>query len=562
MGRVLLVKTRPFYPIKICPMKKLYLSLFVLIFSSFINLWAKKVTEQQARQFAVTYSQINKWRSATIQEVTVVADLYYIINFNPQGWMIVSGDDTVNPILGYSQQGSIKKESLPQNMLYILEEYSNQIRKIAKITTEPHVGWTNIAGISTRSSKQAIEPLIKVNWNQDAPYNTYCPQQQALVGCVAVAMGQAMSVQRYPARPKGSISYTSANYGKLSINYENEMAYNWDDILAGANNYNEVARFLYHAGMSVRMDYGIDGSGIPSNEVNRISDALKNIFSYPEDVQYIWREYYDEDWEQLLINELNAGRAIIYNAVDTEHNAGHSFNLDGYDGNGMFHVNWGWGSYGNGYFPIDNLRDASMNMAYDSHHVAVIGIGAPDQVLKSISLSNRQIEEGLKIGSTVGQILVNGTTPKSTFEINVHGVYNSTLGKYMEVPFQYKDGMLITTEILHAQTSSWDVEITVTDTESKSSLTQGFRINVIPWMSIEETSSLKYDRTTKVLLLKTKHNVSYRILSENGNELSKGTLEPLPELKIDLNTLPKERLTIELTCGEEKKTFNIITTKN
>lgn len=543
-------------------MKKLYLSLFLLLFSSFINLWAKKVTEQQACQFAITYSQANKWKSATIQEVVPVGEDYYIINFNPQGWIIVSGDDTTTPILGYSEQGLLNVEDLPDNMRYVLGEYASQIQKIAQIVVTPHIGWSHITGINTRASGQKIEPLIKVNWNQDAPYNVYCPQQKALVGCVAVAMGQAMSVQRYPARPKGSMNYTSANYGKLSINFDNEMAYNWDDILTGADNYNEVARFLYHAGMSVRMDYGTDGSGIPSNEVNRISDALKNVFSYPDAVEYIWRDYYDGDWEQLLINELNAGRAIIYNAVDTQNNAGHSFNLDGYDGKGMFHVNWGWGSYGNGYFPVDNLRDASMNMAYDSHHVVVIGIGAPDQVLKSISLSNRQIEEGLKAGSTVGQILVNDETPKTTFEIDIHGVYNSSSGTYTNVPFKYQNGMLVTTESLDSQKSEWDIEITVTDTDSKSSLTQGFRIKVTPWMSIEETTSLKYDRITKSLLLKTKHNVAYRILSEAGAELQKGVLEPLPELNIDLNTLPAGRLIIELTCGEEKKTFNVVTKQN
>lgn len=543
-------------------MKKLYFSLVLLLFSSFLPLTAKKVTEQQARQYAIAYIQANAWKSVSVQSLVAVGESYFIINLNPQGWIIVSGDDTVTPVLGYSQHGSLYVGNLPENMQYMLDEYVSQIRKVAQSVVTPHIGWSHIVGVSTRASGQKIDPLIKVNWNQDTPYNVYCPQQKALVGCVAVAMGQAMSVQRYPARPQGSMNYTSVNYGKLSINFDNEMAYNWDDILTGADNYDEVARFLYHAGMSVRMDYGTDGSGIPSNEVNRISDALKSVFSYPDAVEYIWRDYYDEDWEQLLINELNAGRAIIYNAVDTQNNAGHSFNLDGYDGKGMFHVNWGWGSYGNGYFPVDNLRDASMNMAYDSHHVAVIGIGAPDQILKSISLSNRQIEEGLKAGSTVGQVLVNGEAPKAAFEINVHGVYNSASGNYMTVPFKYQDGMLVTTESLNSQQAQWDVEITVTDADSKSSLTQGFRINVTPWMSIEETTSLKYDRVTESILLKTKHNVAYHVLSEAGTELLKGVLEPLPELKIDLNTLPAGRLIIELTCGEEKKTFNVVTKQN
>lgn len=98
------------------------------------------------------------------------------------------------------------------------------------------------------------------------------------MGCVAVAMSQAMSVQHWPVQPKGNISYTSPNYGGLSIDFSKELSYDWNRIMAGSNNFDETARLLYHAGMSVRMNYGEDGSGIPSNEVYRISEALINNF--------------------------------------------------------------------------------------------------------------------------------------------------------------------------------------------------------------------------------------------------------------------------------------------
>ena len=134
----------------------------------------------------------------------------------------------------------------------------------------------------TRAGDNKIEPLIQVNWNQGTPYNTYCPRKEALVGCVAVAMAQAMSVHRYPARPRGQVSYSSALYGGLNINFDNERAYNWDNIInPEKDNYDDLARFLYHAGMSVRMVYGVERSGIPSSEVSRISQALMNHFLKP-----------------------------------------------------------------------------------------------------------------------------------------------------------------------------------------------------------------------------------------------------------------------------------------
>ena len=536
--------------------------LFILLaLMAFTAGYAKEVTVQQAKQHAIAFMRTRGVNSVGIRSISAAGETgnaYYIINLAPEGWIIVSADDVVVPVLGYSKSGSLDSSLLPENMHYLLNEYEQQILKLARIVTSPHRGWTDVAGVSTRASEKEIPPLIEVNWNQSEPYNKYCPQKKALVGCVAVAMSQAMSVQHWPVQPKGNISYTSPNYGGLSIDFSKELSYDWNRIMAGSNNFDETARLLYHAGMSVRMNYGEDGSGIPSNEVYRISEALINNFSYPESVSYYWRDEYEGDWEQLLLNELNAGRAIIYNAVDTQNNAGHSFNIDGYDGKGHFHVNWGWGGYGNGEFSIDNLRDAAMQMDYDAYHVVVVGIGAPNQTLRSISLSNNKIEEGLPYGSVIGSVKVNGEDVKSIYDVTVHGTYNSANGSYEQVPFKYENGMLKTTEVLNAEIPKWDIEITVKDTESNTELTQIFRIVVEPWKSIEETTTLKYDRQRHTFRLTTKHNVTYVLKGADGSILEQGALDPLPELNLDASALPAGENSLELKCADEIKTIRII----
>lgn len=537
--------------------KYLFLSLFLTLT---VSLWGKHVPEQQAGRAAATFMRARTSLAVSVRSIEPGGDgqSYYVINLNPRGWVIVSADDVATPILGYSPTGSLQADRMPDNMRGLLDGYESQIREIASLTSEPHPDWVSVGALTRAVGGPVVEPLIQVNWNQSAPYNAYCPQGTALVGCVAVAMSQAMSVQRYPDRPQGSVSYATPNYGGLSIDFNSEQAYNWNDVLSGADEYGEAARLMYHAGMSVEMDYGTDGSGIPSNEVNRITDALKENFSYPESVHYIWRDQYDGDWEQLLVNELSAGRAIIYNAVDTKGNYGHSFNFDGYDGEGRFHVNWGWGGMGNGYFGVNNLRDLAMDMDYDAGHVAVIGIGAPDQVLKDITLSNLHIEEGLPAGAVVGQLQVNGAAPQASYQVNVHGTYDAATGGYREVPFAVRGDMLVTTAVLDAADETWAVEITVDDTESGTSLTQGFRVHVDPWRSLEESTSLHYDRQTGRMRLQTKHNVSYVLSDLTGRTLQNGTLEPLPELTIDTNVLPDGGFRIELTCGEEKKSIQII----
>ena len=542
-------------------MKKTFISFLIALVISLTG-YAREVSEQFAREYVIDYISLHTTDNYTVKSIDKVNACYYLINLAPQGWVILSADDVATPILGYSFEGSLDEEKMPENMRYVMSEFEENIKHVILTEKTQHPYWMHPSTSVTRAGDNKIEPLIQVNWNQGAPYNRYCPRQEAVVGCVAVAMSQAMSVQRYPSRPQGKVSYSSAVYGAMNINFDNERAYNWDNIMnPQTDSYDELARFLYHAGMSVRMEYGKDGSGIPSNEVSRISQALMNHFAYPEGVSYHWLDRYDGDWKQLILNELHAGRAVVYNALDSKAYAGHSFNIDGYDGNSLFHVNWGWGGYGNGNFSLSYLRDASMNMNYDTGHVMVIGIGSPDQKFRSISLSSNRIEEGLTAGAVVGSLAINGENPLPGYEFSVHGVYNSSTQTYASVPFTIEDGLLKTTESLAQRKEPWNIEITVSDSESGESLTQGFKVYVDPWQSLETTTSLSYDRTEETFTLKTKHNVSYTLTDNDGVVVGSGLLEPVPELLVPMDELAYGEYLLILQCKDEMKEIRIINNK-
>lgn len=541
-------------------MTKRILSILVLTAATVLSAWAGPVDRQRAEAAAVAQIKGATGKSRTVKQVQVVDDAIYIVNLAPQGWVIVAADDRVDPVIGYSATGAFTLASMPDNVAYMLDSY----KKLVKLGIDEELSprtreWESVGKVVSRASGAAVEPLIKVNWNQPEPYNKYCPGEgsnKAIVGCVAVAMAQAMSVQGYPSRPTGSVKFTPAGYGQLSINFDEERAYNWDDILSGANSYDEAARLMWHAGMSVRMGYGPDASGIPSNEVSRISNALRDNFGYGEEVTYVWKDAYQGDWERLVLNELNAGRAVIYNAIDSKLSAGHSFNVDGYDGNSGYHVNWGWGGSGNGYFRLDNLRDSPYY--FDGGHVAIIGIGAPDRLLRSIGLSGTTIEESLPAGSTVATVTVNGEAPTSGMTFELRGLYNSATDTYAEAPFVIENGMLKTTRTLScAADGVIAVDITVTDAASGESLTQGFSIEVQPWRSIAEATSMSFNRTTGEFLLKTKHNVSYTLKSPTGTVIASGALDPLPQLQFNRSQLADGVNVLELRCSTEVKTIKI-----
>lgn len=533
-------------------------TLLLLLLLSFLPVAAKKVTVQQVKEAALSYFASRGYNHQTIRSCQALQDdaSYYLVNMSPQGWAVIAGDDVIEPVIAYSLKGTMSPQEMPDGMQFMLDYTQEGIEQVSVRNQAPHPRWKGYTTAITRATGDAVEPLIKVNWNQSAPFNKYCPERQevhALVGCVAVAMAQAMSVQRYPARPKGSISYGCVNYGGLNINFDAEKGYDWDAILSGSNNFDEVARLLSHAGLSVKMDYGEDSSGVLVSNLYYISDALNNNFSY-ETAQYHWRDRYAGDWEQMIINELVAGRAVIYNGVDGKNNAGHSFNIDGYDGNGHFHVNWGWGGMGNAYFLLDGLKYS--NLHFSSSIAAITGIGGADQILKNISLDTQQIEEGLPAGSIVSRVLVNEEEPNEHFVLEVSGI-NSR-----QVPFIIENGLLKTTEVLKAEEkATYDLAITVTDYESGTSLKQIFPIKVEQWKDLGSSTSLTFDRTTQLFVLKTKHNVSYQLISASGSVIQQGELSPIPQLEIQAQRLPAGVNTLTLKSANETKSIQLIIRK-
>ncbi len=551
-------------------MKKAIVSMMSLLAVAGAS-FATPVSVERAKAVAQTFFQDQTGINAAVSEVVSATDSYYVINMSPRGWVIVSADDVAEPVLGYNTSSSIDRNNIPLGMRDMLGAYT---REISAIKVAPNViantRWQRMESpIKLRGASRAddgsnrIEPLIQTQYDQSSPFNYYCPKNgsgQAVVGCVAVAMSQAMSVQRYPAQPKGSINYSSPNFGRITAELDAEREYNWDNIINGnSDKYREAARLLYHAGISVSMDYGIEGSGIPSSQVNRISEALVDHFGYSErDVKFHWRSSYTGDWENLILNELSAGRAVVYNAIDTKGNYGHSFNVDGYNGNRMYHVNWGWGGVGNGYFRLDNLADSRMNMNYDAGHVVVVGIGSPNRELRSIDLSDHIVDADMPAGTAVGLITVNGEEPLAKYSLRIRGPYNKNTASYDDIPFRLDGNLMVTTQSLPLTQTPYTVSIIASVAGSAESLTSTYDITTVPKRSIEEATSLSYDRTTGEFKIQSRLNVDYSVSAANGVKVAQGRLERSPVFTFKASDLSDGENTVTLTEGSQSKTLTIV----
>lgn len=318
----------------------------------------------------------------------------YIFNVEPSGFVIVSADDCVEPILGYSCSGHCDTNSIPYNFRSFCLEYNREINFVKQQRT---VSDTNIQrkwlyllseesatrNINTTSS---VPMLLSTQWNQHYPYNYFCPSDSssysghALTGCVAVAMAQIINYWKYPAKPDGNFSYLSNNstygygdYGLLQVDLDT-VFYDYANMPTTINNQSSytaiknVGYLLYHCGLSIHTLYGPFGS---SAYASSIPQALTHYFKYPASSRSVSRDSYsDTDWELLLKGELDASCPIIYSGYGD--NGGHSWICDGYDSQGFFHLNWGWGGAYDGYFLLSNLCPA--NYDFNSYQSAIIGI--------------------------------------------------------------------------------------------------------------------------------------------------------------------------------------------
>ena len=321
----------------------------------------------------------------TEAEPTIV--LYRIYNAGTQGFVVVSGDDLVTPVLAYSTEGPFVDGDLPINAAKWFESYEQQILEVmsTSATAAPEVTarWADMLdeGVIAPSGDRAVNPLCQATWDQPAPYNTLCPGG-SLTGCVAVAMAQVMKYHNHPANGAGFHSYSAPSYGTQSANF-GATTYDWGSMPNGSSN-NAVATLMYHCGVSVDMQYSPNFSGAwvleshsPTTDHNA-QYAMKTYFGYGTDMQGVFRNNYSlTDWNNLMKGELDASRPIVYAGFGQ--GGGHCFVLDGYDDNDFFHFNWGWSGSYNGFFAMDALNPDGQGSgggsgAYNDNQEALINI--------------------------------------------------------------------------------------------------------------------------------------------------------------------------------------------
>lgn len=173
----------------------------------------------------------NSAASKAAKAAVAACPLFYVYgNSNgAPGFVIVSADETMPEVLGYSKTGYFDADAMPDAARELLAMYAQRaLNGDMKAAYFAH---------TARKAVAEVKPLLgDIAFNQRQPYNDRCPLyngSRCLVGCTAIAMAQIMAYYKYPERmdaTKGEISYTTLKYDIEASWDPASTVFDWNNI--------------------------------------------------------------------------------------------------------------------------------------------------------------------------------------------------------------------------------------------------------------------------------------------------------------------------------------------
>lgn len=416
----------------------------LVVFAFFHLLYAVPVDLPTARDVALTqayvmnrrFAEANRLHStfvlpedpASLYDQSGQTRLAYVFELEPQGFVVVSADDDLPPVIAYGEHGSFPWEEHPENhLLYILRE-DLRLRLDAlelmddKVIQGHHDQWEGlIAGDPAYLDPGESWPeagatwtggWVESVWHQYSPYNDSCPidpvtGERCVVGCVATAMAQIVNYWQYPESLifTEEDNFVSDRNGRL-IPIDAELAsipvIDYND---GTPEYNVCAAISYACGVGSRMGYTSTASGAWLQNT-RIS-FLKH-FNYI-DAEYILT------YDSLARDSIRFYTILEENMKDAKPAmisiGGHAIICDGIRETSEYnewHLNFGWGQYSPPITEAWYKLPEGLPYGYTNVYYGILNIEPPStsgtvEELSIISCSPNPFDEYVRVIFTVPQ---------------------------------------------------------------------------------------------------------------------------------------------------------------
>ena len=353
-------------------MRKHILTMLVLALTC-VTLQARPVSQETAKRLVQSFVKANFEFTRQSENLNLVQTAYstrgeacyYIFNVGETGFVIMAGSDCVRPIIGYSEMGVFNLDDMAPALEYYLDKKCQYIADMEAQGTQSlqvEADWNMLektGHLVSRHGGREDEYLVQTTWNQNYPYNYFCPAADGpgghcYAGCVATAAAQVMKYWNHPVQGQGSHTYIPEDhpeYGPLTVNF-GEATYDWDNMpnSISADSPQEqieaVAQLIYHVGVSVDMNYRPSSSGAVTG---KLCETMPAYFFYTNHMDNLYRENYThEGYMNLLIDAIDMRWPMVHRG------GGHAYVVDGYNDYDMVHINWGWSGSSDNWYNIDD----------------------------------------------------------------------------------------------------------------------------------------------------------------------------------------------------------------
>ena len=347
-------------------------ALLVLVVTG-IALQARPVDQETAKRLGQSFVKANFEFTRQSSDMDLVYTAYsesgeacyYVYNIGDTGFVILSADDNYRPIIGYSDEGTFNPNDMAPALADYLEVVRQGVMEAATKVSAPFAvaaDWAMLeksGRLVSRHGGREDAYLVQTTWNQNYPYNYFCPEGEGgpgghcYAGCVATAAAQLMKYWDHPLQGQGSHTYYPEDhpeYGPLTVNF-GQATYDWENMpnsisaSSPIEQIEAVAQLIYHVGVSVDMNYRPTSSGAVTG---KLCQTMPAYFFYTNRMDNLYREdYTHEAYMQLIIDAIDMSWPMVHRG------GGHAYVLDGYNDNDMVHFNWGWSGSSDGWFNID-----------------------------------------------------------------------------------------------------------------------------------------------------------------------------------------------------------------
>lgn len=517
------------------------------------------------------------------------APLYYVFERSGgRGFVVVSGDDGVQPVLAYSlHEAAPCLGEMPEGLVWWFGHVSAQIRGARQAeanSTDPSVEVKHQRARVAKQWAQAapgnvVTQLETALWNQSEPFNWQCPMvdgRHCITGCSSTAAAIVMRYHRWPPKGRGVTEAYTTEDGLSVPARDLNHSYDWTRMPLASSGFSDaegiaISTLMADIGHAAQAVYGLD---LTSSFVG--PQILYKHFDYAPDMEFAWRaDYTDDRWFALVKGELDADRPLLYTGGGGPRGS-HAFVLDGYTVDDYFHVNWGWGGYCDGFFMLSNLNPGTDYFSDDQS--AIFGVRPNDgsepkewlRLWNDLELSTDEVVSGQTF--TFKYIELWNHT-QLDFDGNVRVCLVSREGKIKEVvsreiactgeaesgyaicdfelpciingPIDFGDRLRVYYKSKNS--TEWHL------VKAESGRATIWEVPVADESDIAGSTSFTFDRLHRIITLRTKKGVAARLFSESGEDLSPHLSIEGTTIRIPVRGLPAGSCTVRLTKGADIK---------